>query len=222
MNFDNDLLDAQVKELSPGVREKPRTRKTLVAFLEKGRRYFVGGLITAGLLKTLVERLRRKPLALLSVIATLFVVLANAKPAMDGAEKLWLDWTQKYPPLETIWQGSWKGRNGFNFALALRLNVLGDNSAQGQIRWELVAAPMDSRLASRVGAHATEFVSGRYDREKAIATLKGYRVSDPTLLALDTYKFQILSDKVSFVGMSRYRGEWQAEASGKVILTEKR
>ncbi len=52
-------------------------------------------------------------------------------------------------------------------------------------------------------------------------TIKGYKVSDPTLLALDSYKFQIKSDQISFVGMSQHRGEWEAQAGGTVIVTEK-
>lgn len=103
----------------------------------------------------------------------------------------------------------------------MQLEVRGDNSAAGQIKWQLVGAPAQSPLAPRIGATGTEFVSGRYDRAKGIASVAGYLVSDPTLLALDTYRFQIRSDKVSFVGMTRYRGDWEAEAGGTVIVTEK-
>lgn len=76
-------------------------------------------------------------------------------------------------------------------------------------------------LAPRTGDSAIEFVSGTYDRETRVAVISGHKVSDPTLLALDTYKFQIKPDNVSFVGMSKHRGEWEAQAGGTVIVTEK-
>ena len=153
-----------------------------------------------------LARLLRSPVAILGAIGSAFVVLANAGPAIDGTTNLWRRWTQPPSHLETNWQGSWKSRDGYNYSFAMQLDVQDNGAADGQIRWELVATPPKSHLASRAGQIATEFVSGTYDREHAIAAVAGYKVSDPTLIALDSYKFQIKADKVSFVGMSKHRG----------------
>jgi hypothetical protein len=166
------------------------------------------------------SRLIRNPIAIIGAIGSIFVVLANAEPAMDGATHIWQRWTQPPARLETTWQGSWKSRDGFNYALAMQLQVADSGAADGQITWELVATPPGSFLQPRVGAIGIEYVRGRYDRSRGIATITGYKVSDPTLLALDSYKFQIKPDKISFVGMSKHRGGWEAAADGTVIVTE--
>jgi hypothetical protein len=167
------------------------------------------------------SRLIRNPVAIIGAIGSVFVMLANAEPAMNGATHIWHRWTQPPPRLETTWQGTWKSRDGFNYALAMQLEVAESGDADGEISWELVATPPGSFLEPRVGATGIEYVRGHYDRSLGLATLSGYKVSDPTLLALDSYKFQIKSDKISFVGMSKHRGGWEAAADGTVIVTEK-
>jgi hypothetical protein len=169
-----------------------------------------------------IGKTRNRVVAVLAVIVPIVVILANGGRAFDEVSSAWLRWTKAAPALETIWQGSWKSKGGFTFDFAMHLDVAGDDSATGQIKWQLVGAPVESPLAPRIGSKGTEFVSGRYDRINGIASIAGYAVSDPTLLALDTYRFQMKSDKVSFVGMTRYRGDWEAEASGTVIVTDKR
>ena len=166
-------------------------------------------------------KLIRSPVAILGAVGSLFVVLANAGPAIDGSINLWHRWTQPPAHLETNWQGSWKSREGFTFGFAMQLDVRDDGAADGQISWQLLATPPDSFLAPRTGDSAIEYVSGTYDRAKRVAVIAGNTVSDPTLLALDTYKFQIKPDNVTFVGMSKHRGQWEAEAGGTVIVTEK-
>jgi hypothetical protein len=178
-------------------------------------------LVSELLPKTTMGKARTRLVALLAVIVPLIVLLANGERAFDEARALWLRWTNASPVLETVWQGTWKSKGGYTFDFAMQLEVRGNNSASGQIKWQLVGTPANSALAPRTGERATEFVSGRYDRLNGIASIAGYAVSDPTLLALDTYRFQIRPDKVSFVGMTRYRGDWEAEASGTVIVTEK-
>lgn len=172
--------------------------------------------------RTTFSRLIRNPIAIIGAIGSVLVVLANAGPAVDGVANLWHRWTRQHAHLETHWQGTWKSRDGFNYAFAMQLDVQDNATAEGKIRWELVATPPNSHLVHRVGDSATEYVSGKYDKDDNVATISGYKVSDPTLIALDSYKFQIKSDKVSFVGMSKHRGEWEAEAGGSVIVTEKR
>ena len=158
----------------------------------------------------------------LAVLVPVVGILANGERAYDEATTLWQRWTNAAPVLETIWQGTWKSKGGFTFDFALQLEVRGDNTAVGQIKWKLVATPAGSKLAPRVGETAIEYVNGRYDRTKSVASIAGYAVSDTTLLALDTYRLQVRADKLSFVGMTKYRGDWEAEASGTVIITEKR
>ena len=167
-------------------------------------------------------RFFKSPVAILGAVGSLFVVIANAGPALDGATNLWQRWTQKPAQLESTWQGSWKSRDGYTYDFAMQLDVHDDTVADGQISWQLIATPPDSHLTARVGDSATEFVSGAYDRAQGLATVAGYKVSDPTLIALDSYRFQLKPDHVSFVGMSKHRGEWEAEAGGTVIVTEKK
>jgi hypothetical protein len=171
--------------------------------------------------RSVIGKARNRVVAVLAVVVPIVVILANGERAFDEASAVWLRWTKAAPVLETIWQGSWKSKGGFTFDFAMQLDVAGDDSATGQIKWQLVGAPAESPLTPRIGSKGTEYVSGRYDRINGIASIAGYAVSDPTLLALDTYRFQMRSDKVSFVGMTRYRGDWEAEASGTVIVTEK-
>ncbi len=169
-----------------------------------------------------VSRIIRNPVAVLGAIGSILVVLANAEHAIDGTTKLWHRWTLTPAHLESTWQGNWKSRNGFHFGFAMQLDTTENGDANGQISWELLATPPNSHLASRVGNIGVEFVRGHYDRVQGLAILSGYEVSDPTLLALDSYKFQLRPDKISFVGMSKHRGEWEAQASGSVIVTQKK
>lgn len=196
-----------------------RARQAPGWLLERGRAAARRNMTSS--FKAALSRLIRNPLAIVGAIGSLLVVLANANPAIDGASNLWRRWMHRHGGLETHWQGTWKSRDGWNFAFAMRLDVHEDESADGAIRWELVATPEGSFLANRVGSSATEYVTGRFDKADNVATVAGYKVSDPTLLALDSYKFQIKSDKVSFIGMSKHRGEWEAEAQGTVIVSEK-
>jgi hypothetical protein len=172
--------------------------------------------------RSLVARLVRNPVAIIGAIGSLFVVLANAEGAIDGARHLWQRWSEPSSGLESTWQGDWKSRNGFHFGFAMQLSVADNGDAMGEISWQLKATPPDSFLAPRVGDVAIEYVRGTFDRDKGQAMLTGYEVSDATLLALDTYKFQIKSDQITFVGMTKHQGDWEAQASGTVIVSEKR
>ena len=178
-------------------------------------------------LKDLVLRALKSPVAIVGLIGSVLVVLANAAPAIDGAQTLWQRWTGPQTGLETTWQGTWKSRKGYNYAFAMQLDVREDETAEGQISWELVATPPNSHLANRVGDTAIEYVSGRFDRANNVAIVAGYDISDATLIAKDTYKFQIKLDKVSFFGMTKndgdtkHLGDWAAEAQGSVIVTAK-
>lgn len=171
--------------------------------------------------KSWLARAVRNPVAILGAIGSIFVVFANAGPALDGATNLWKRWTAPPASFESTWQGDWKSRDGFHYAFAMQLNATDTGHAEGRISWELKATPPKSHLAGRIGATGFEYVSGQFNRTNGLATIKGYKVSDPTLLALDSYKFQIKSDQNSFVGMSQHRGEWEAQATGTVIVTEK-
>lgn len=168
-----------------------------------------------------LSRLLRNPVAIIGAIGSLFVVLANAEGALNGVNRLWHRWTAPPVALESTWQGDWKSRDGYHYAFAMQLDADDAGRANGTISWQLKATPAGSHLTKRVGATGMEYVEGRFDREAGVATISGYKVSDETLLALDSYKFQIKSDKMSFVGMSKHRGEWEAQATGTVIVTQK-
>ena len=126
------------------------------------------------------------------------------------------------PPtrLETIWQGDWGSREGFRYSFSAQLYVATDDDVEGKINWQLTATPGE-HLSDRVGSTAAEYVRGSYDRKTKLMTVAGYEVSDPTLIATDTYRLQIKPDGISFVGMTlHYTGEWSAQTTGTVIVSE--
>lgn len=167
-----------------------------------------------------LSRLVRNPVTIIGAVGSILVVLANANGAIDGVQTLWHRWSAPTPALITTWQGDWKSRNGFHFGFAMELRAAPDGQADGEISWQLLAAPPGNPLESRVGATGVEFVKGQFDRASGIALIAGYSVSDPTLLGTDTYRFQIRPDKSTFIGMSKDYGRWEAQASGSVIVTE--
>jgi hypothetical protein len=169
-----------------------------------------------------LARLVRNPIAIIGAVGSVFVVLANAEGALNGVNALWRRWATPTAGFDTTWQGDWKSRNGFHFGFAMQLNVDPDGAAGGEISWQLLKTPDGNPLAKRTGATGVEYVSGRFDAASGIATLDGYRVSDPTLLGIDSYKFQIKPDRHTFIGMSKHYGEWEAQATGTVIVTERR
>ena len=172
--------------------------------------------------KRFLARLIRSPVAIIGALGSLFVVLANAEGALDGATHLWHRWTAPASQLESTWQGDWTSRDGYHYGFAMQLTATETGDADGQISWQLKATPQGSHLEKRIGAVGVEFVKGSFDRTKGLASIAGYKVSDPNLLALDSYRFQIKPDQVSFVGMTKHRGEWEAQASGTVIVSEKK
>lgn len=172
--------------------------------------------------KSWIARLVRNPIAIIGALGSLFVVLANAEGALVGARNLWHRFTANPAQLETTWQGDWKSRDGFHYGFAMQLDVAATGAADGRISWELKAAPASSPLAQRIGAIGLEYVRGRFDQEKGLAEITGYEVSDPTLLAVDSYKLQIKPDRITFVGMTKHRGEWEAQAGGTVIVSERK
>ncbi len=171
--------------------------------------------------KTWLARVARNPLALLAGLGSIFVLLANWEQALDGASNLWQRSTGLQSRLESTWQGDWTSREGFLYGFAMQLDVEENDEATGEISWQLKTAPPESHLAGRVGDTGIEYVKGRFDRAKMLATISGYKVSDETLLALDNYKFQIKPDKITFVGMTKYRGAWEAQVGGAVIISDK-
>ncbi len=165
-------------------------------------------------------RLIRNPVAIIGAVGSTFVVLANANGAIDGARTLWHRWTAPPTALITTWQGEWKSREGFRFGLAMELRVAPGGAADGEMSWQLLEAPTGNPLSSRLGATGIEYVNGTFDRAEGIALIDGYKVSDPTLLGTDRYRFQIRPDKNTFIGMSKNYGRWEAQASGTVIVTD--
>ena len=172
--------------------------------------------------KSLFWRFVRNPVAIIGALGSILVVLANAEGGIEGASNLWRRWTAPPSSLESTWQGDWKSRDGYHYGFAMQLDVTDDGGAGGQISWELKATPKGSHLEKRIGAVGIEYVSGTFDRATGVAMIAGTRVTEPALLALDSYKFQIKPDKISFVGMSKHRGGWEAQAGGTVIVTEKK
>jgi hypothetical protein len=174
----------------------------------------------SGSSRSWLARLVRNPVAIIGAVGSIFVVLANANGAIDGAESLWHRWTAQPTVLVTTWQGEWKSREGFRFGLAMELRVAPGGVADGEMSWQLLSAPAGHVLENRIGATGVEYVRGHFDRTTGIALIDGYRVSDPTLLGTDHYRFQIRPDKSTFIGMSKNYGRWEAQASGTVIVTE--
>jgi hypothetical protein len=161
-------------------------------------------------------------IAAVVVFGSLLIGAANAGQAIETLRGLWRKWLRPVPPLDATWQGTWKTPRGYVFSFVMQLEVSRSNAAQGEILWRLLEAPVGSFLAPRLNDEAIEYVSGSYDRNARVAELYGHRVSDPTFLATDHYKLQILDDKVSFVAMTRDNsGKWDATAKGSVIVASK-
>ena len=169
-----------------------------------------------------LSRFIRNPITIIGLIGSVVAILANAEGAVDSVNHLWHRWSAPPAQLDTNWQGDWKSRNGYHYGFAMQLRVGESGAADGEISWQLKAAPPNSHLANRVGDVGVEYVRGTFDRAKGLANLNGYRVSDPTLLALDNYRFQIKSDQTTFIGMTKHYGDWEAAADGTVIVSERR
>jgi len=162
----------------------------------------------------------RLTIAAVGAVGSVLALLANADPAIEGAKRIWARWTTEPVALETTWQGDWASRSGFRFAFAMQIAVAPDDQAEGTISWQLIQTPPDSFLADRIGSTATEYVRGSFDRDKKLMLVTGYDVSDTTLIETDAYKLQIEPDDRSFVGMTEDHGEWTAQTTGRVIITE--
>src|SRR6185369_16735405 len=116
--------------------------KIAIAYFQTGwgrEDIFAWGVPMETVPRSWASRLIRNPVAIIGAIGSVFVMLANAEPAMNGATHIWHRWTQPPPRLETTWQGTWKSRDGFNYALAMQLEVAESGDADGEISWELVA-----------------------------------------------------------------------------------
>ena len=176
------------------------------------------------LIKTTIIRAKAHPVvAILLILTTILVGLANTGTALETVTALWKKWTQPTPALDTTWQGVWRGSDGHVFSFVMRLAILPNDSATGQIRWRLLQVPPGSTDQNRVNDEAIEFVSGTYNRDVRIVEVQGYNVSDPTLITIDVYKLQVLNDNVSFEAMTKdVRGSWDARAKGSVILVPQR
>lgn len=175
--------------------------------------------------ETIFSRARAHPVvAILVILSTILIGLANAGTAIETVTTLWKKWTQPAPTLDTTWQGAWDKPDGHSFAFVMRLTIFPNDSARGEIQWRLLQAPPYSLVEDRVNDEAIEFVSGSYNRNAHVLEVQGDRVSDPTLIAKDVYKFQILNDNVSFAAMTRGGpgGRWDAAARGRVLIVPQR
>jgi len=176
------------------------------------------------LVKATLTRAKAHPVvAVVVVLATILVGLANAGTAIETVSTLWKKWTRPAPVLDTTWQGAWEEPDGHAFSFVMRLTILSNDTATGQIRWRLLQTPPSSIVKDRVNAEAIEFVSGTYNRDAHVVEVRGDRVSDPTLIGVDVYKFQILNDNVSFEAFTRASGDrWDGAARGRVIVVPQR
>ena len=172
------------------------------------------------LVKTTLSRAKTHPLILaIVVLTTILTGLASTGTAIETVSTLWSKWTHPAPALDTTWQGVWERPDGHAFTFVMRLTILSNDTAKGQIRWRLLRTPPDSIVKDRVNDEAIEFVSGTYNRDAHVVEVQGNRVSDPTLIIVDDYKFQILNDNVSFEAITRASGDrWDAAARGRVIV----
>jgi hypothetical protein len=171
-----------------------------------------------------LARIRAHPVVATAVVlATIVGGVANAGVALEKMSGAWKKWTQSAPALETTWQGVWAMNDGHVFDFVMRLEISSSDSAEGEIRWHLRDTPPKSPIRNRINARAIEYVSGSYDRDARVVQVKGTKVSDPTLLALDDYKFQIRSDNVSFAAVTRAHGDsWDGAAEGRVIIAPRK
>lgn len=124
--------------------------------------------------------------------------------------------------LETKWEGTWQSARGSRFSFVMHLNIASNDTANGYILWRLLQVPPDSPLAARLNEPGTEFVRGSINRETGEVVLAGYKVDNPTLLALDRYRFFISSDGRNFRGLSQDTdGSWQTAINGIFSIVKK-
>jgi hypothetical protein len=145
-----------------------------------------------------------------------------AKPSADRVASKELPPSAHKLPLETKWEGIWQSARGSRFSFVMHLNIASDDTANGYILWRLLQVPPDSPLADRVNEPGTEFVRGSINRETGEVALAGYKVDNPTLLALDRYQFFISSDGRNFRGLSQDTdGSWQTAINGVFSIVKK-
>lgn len=96
-------------------------------------------------------------------------------------------------PQQWFFNGQWEGADGHRFEFQLRLDVV-ESVATGEFLWKLASAPSGSPHSKRIGHGGTETVKGTFAPENRRFTLRGVRVSDPTLLATDQYDLLLSPD----------------------------
>jgi hypothetical protein len=125
--------------------------------------------------------------------------------------------TTPSPSLKTRWEGAWESDQGYRFSFVMHLDITGEDTADGYILWRLLGTPPGSFLAGRVNEPGTEFVRGSIDRSVGVLSVAGYRTDNPTLLALDQYRFFISADNRTFRGISKtLEGTWHTAINGTI------
>ncbi|HTF56116.1 MAG TPA: WD40 repeat domain-containing protein [Planctomycetota bacterium] len=119
-------------------------------------------------------------------------------------------------PQESRWEGRWSNAEGFVYDFVLDLKVDAGKVA-GKFTWTLKTCP-DTRddLKGRVGASGTEELTGTWDSATRTVELKGEKVSDETLLAMDSYRIKVADSGDAIEGATRgNNGKWECKISGK-------
>jgi hypothetical protein len=110
--------------------------------------------------------------------------------------------------------GTWRGSDGQVLYFNLRLVTKG-KAVNGEFLWTLAGAPAGSLLAQMVGQSGKEYVEGTFEPVSRRYDLRGVRLTNDRLLALDQYRLLVSPDGEAINGSTRgNRGDWSNTLRG--------
>jgi len=114
------------------------------------------------------------------------------------------------------WTGDWSAPSGAYLTINVDLNEVDSNRVSGQIEWTLRRTTRPEKM-SKIGLKAVEYVSGQYNPETRMLTLKGYSKDDPSdvLVMTDDYRLTLSEDSRRLNGAAKNGGKW----NGRVNLS---
>ena len=113
------------------------------------------------------------------------------------------------PLARTGWQIEWTSPTGYYYQAEMEIDVAGNGTAEGRIRWKLVRSPQSAEQP-KLGMTAIEFVHGRYDEPSGVLALEGYKKEDPNaVIGLDRYRLVLAPGGTALVGASWNHGNWR-------------
>jgi hypothetical protein len=116
-----------------------------------------------------------------------------------------------------LWQGQWTSPEGYIFNFVMDIDQHADNSIEGFINWQFVAAPENNLYyEDKKGKEAVEYIRGTISGNQV--SVQGYESDDPYLIiSLDKYQLTFDEGFSSFKGITRNHGTWNGRMDGVKI-----